>query len=108
MLLDTKTSQSAEPKAARAPRVSVIIPCYNHERFVARALDSVLAQTYQDFEIVITDDASTRSIAEVLRAYADRDPRITLFVNRFNYETHSANNCIRRAQRRLCCRASLG
>ena len=93
-----KLSQSAEPQADRAPRVSVIIPCYNHERFVARAVDSVLAQTYQDFEIVITDDASTDRSAEVLRAYADRDPRITLFVNRFNYETHSVNNCIQHAR----------
>ena len=75
----------------------MIIPSYNHERFVARALDSVLTQTYQDFEIVITDDASTDGSADVLRVYADNDPRIKLFVNRFNYETHSANNCIQHA-----------
>jgi glycosyltransferase involved in cell wall biosynthesis len=64
------------------PRVSVVLPSYNHERFVACALESVLAQTYQDFEIVITDDASTDSSAEVLRTYqhngkfSERDFRI--------------------------------
>jgi len=76
------------------PRVSVILPSYNHERFVGLALDSVLAQTYQDFEIVITDDGSTDRSVEVLTAYRQRDPRIKLFVNRVNYETHSVNNCI--------------
>jgi len=83
--------------AGQPPRVSVVIPSYNHEPFIARALDSVLAQTYQDFEIVITDDASTDGSVDVLRSYAKQDPRIRLFVNRFNYETHSVNNCIRHA-----------
>jgi glycosyltransferase involved in cell wall biosynthesis len=77
------------------PRVSVVLPSYNHERFVARALDSVLAQTYHDLEIVITDDGSTDNSVEVLRAYQEKDSRIKLFVNRVNYETHSVNNCIR-------------
>ena len=83
--------------AGLPPRVSVVLPSYNHEPFLARALDSVLAQTYQDFEIVITDDASTDGSVDVLRAYAKQDSRIRLFVNRFNYETHSVNNGIRHA-----------
>jgi glycosyltransferase involved in cell wall biosynthesis len=76
------------------PRVSVILPSYNHERFVAIALESVLAQTYQDFEIVITDDASTDGSVGVLTAYQQRDSRIKLFLNRVNYERHSVNHCI--------------
>jgi Glycosyl transferase family 2 len=83
--------------AGLPPRVSVVLPSYNHEPFLARALDSVLAQTYQDFEIVITDDASTDGSVDVLRTYAKQDSRIRLFVNRFNYETHSVNNGIRHA-----------
>jgi glycosyltransferase involved in cell wall biosynthesis len=80
-----------------APRVSIVIPSYNHERFVARAIESVLAQTYQDFEIVITDDASTDGSVSVLMAYARKDPRITLFLNHLNYETQAANHCIQHA-----------
>ena len=77
------------------PRVSVVLPSYNHERFVGLALESVLAQTYQDFEIVITDDALHGRVCRgAEHAYQQRDPRIKLFVNRVNYETHSVNNCI--------------
>ena len=41
------------------PKVSVIMAAYNHEKYVGQAVQSVLDQTYQDFELVITDDAST-------------------------------------------------
>ncbi len=80
--------------AGTVPRVSIIIPSYNHERFVGRAIESALSQTYQDFEIVITDDASTDGSVDVLSTYARQDPRIKLFLNRFNYETHAINHCI--------------
>jgi len=61
---------------ASRPVVSICIPVYNTERFIADAVASVLAQTYQDFEIVIVDNASTDRTPEVLGAMAD--PRIRL------------------------------
>jgi len=60
------------------PRVSVVIKSYNHAAFVAQAIQSVLDQSFQDFEIVVTDDASTDGTADVIRAFAD--PRIRLDV----------------------------
>ena len=95
MNLDINEQTATRARQASAlPRVSIIIPSYNHERFVGRAIESALAQTYQDFEIVITDDASTDRSVDILSSYARQDPRIKLFLNRFNYETHAVNHCI--------------
>lgn len=53
------------------PRVSVVIPAYNCEEYVGEAIDSVLAQTCEDYEIVVVDDAATDGTAEVLRRYEE-------------------------------------
>jgi hypothetical protein len=82
---------------ADAPRVSVAIASYNHAAYVSGAIDSVLAQTFQDFEIIITDDGSRDGTVEVLRSYAQENPRIKLFLNRYNYETHATNHCIQQS-----------
>ena len=63
------------------PRVSVIIPSYNHERFLRQRIDSVIEQTYNDLEIIILDDASTDNSLSIIEDYARRDPRITVVVN---------------------------
>jgi len=57
--------------------ISVIIPSYNHEKFIERCVDSVLAQTYRDWELIIIDDGSRDSSNAILAGYAARDPRIT-------------------------------
>lgn len=59
------------------PRVSLGLPIYNGEQYVAAALDSALSQTYSDFEIVISDNASTDRTREICEEYAARDPRIS-------------------------------
>ena len=58
-------------------RVTVIVPSYNHDKFVAEAIQSVLDQTYQDFEIVITDDGSSDQSVSIIKSFTD--PRIKLF-----------------------------
>lgn len=58
------------------PLVSVGVPVYNGELFLSRAVDSLLAQDMEDFEIVISDNASTDSTEQISRAYARRDARI--------------------------------
>jgi glycosyltransferase involved in cell wall biosynthesis len=58
------------------PRVSIGVPVYNGARFLALTLDSLLAQTYREFEIIIGDNASTDRTEEICRAYAAKDPRV--------------------------------
>ncbi len=57
------------------PRISVVIPAYNHERFIGPAIDSVLNQTWTDLELIIVDDGSTDNTAKVIEAYDD--PRLS-------------------------------
>jgi len=68
--------------SASAPLVSVLIPCYNAERWIAETLDSVLAQSYRPLEIVVVDDGSTDGTAAVLGRYAARGVSIIRQENR--------------------------
>jgi glycosyltransferase involved in cell wall biosynthesis len=61
------------------------MPVYNGERYLLRALDSLLSQTYSDFELVIADNASTDGTEDIVREYAARDARIRYIRNRENY-----------------------
>jgi len=61
------------------PRVSVGMPVYNGERYVAQSIESVLAQTFQDFELIISDNASTDATQQICREYAARDPRVRYY-----------------------------
>lgn len=56
--------------------ISVVLPTYNGARYIHEAIDSVLAQTYQDWELIIVDDASTDETPDIIRHYAARDARI--------------------------------
>ena len=60
------------------PKVTVLLPSYNAERYLAEAVESILHQTFTDFEFLIIDDGSTDGALEILRRYAEQDPRIRL------------------------------
>jgi cellulose synthase/poly-beta-1,6-N-acetylglucosamine synthase-like glycosyltransferase len=62
--------------ATRSPKVSVILPARNEERYVARCLDSLLAQDYSNFEIIAINDSSTDRTGEIMEEYTARDPRV--------------------------------
>jgi len=79
------------------PKITVAIPSYNHEKYIAHAIRSVLEQTFQDFEIVITDDGSSDETLQVIREFTD--PRIRIYCNEKNCGASAAmNNCIQQAK----------
>ena len=61
-------------------QVSVIMPCYNMERFIAHSIESVIGQSFADLELLIVDDASTDKTADVVRYYCEQDDRVKLVV----------------------------
>jgi len=69
----------AEGKVGSRPRVSIGVPVFNGERYLPQALDSILAQTYQDFELVISDNGSTDGTEAICRRYAAADSRIRYY-----------------------------
>ena len=66
----TPSSEGSDPK------VTIGLPVYNGERYLRQSLDSLLAQTFTDFELIISDNASTDGTAAICHEYAERDPRI--------------------------------
>lgn len=67
-----------------SPTISVIIPNYNHARFLEHRIESVLNQTYQDFELILLDDASTDNSLELFRNYQDHPKAYKTIINNKN------------------------
>ena len=59
-----------------SPRLSVGLPVYNGETYIGQSIESLLGQSYEDFELIISDNASTDSTADICRHYGKQDPRI--------------------------------
>ncbi len=71
-------------RVSETPALSVIMPAYNAVKFVGAAIESVLGQTWRDFEFIIVDDGSTDGTRELIEQYAARDPRIRSCPNERN------------------------
>lgn len=65
----------------QSPKVSIGLPVYNGEKFIREAIDSILNQTFEDFELIICDNASTDETAAICQAYAAQDRRVRYFRN---------------------------
>lgn len=65
--------------------VSIIIPVYNAEKYLARCIDSILNQTFQDFELILIDDKSTDSSKAICKQYMADDSRILFVENEKKY-----------------------
>jgi len=88
----TTTAVSARAANGHPPRVSIVIPAYNRERYIGFTIESVLAQTFAHWELIVFDDGSTDGTLEVARAYAKLDPRINV--------AHGANGGVASARNR--------
>jgi GT2 family glycosyltransferase len=81
------------------PTISICIPAYNAERYLRQSLDSALAQTFGDCEVVLVDNASTDDTFTIAEEYSRRDPRLRVYRNRQNLGVlGNWNRCIDLAQ----------
>ncbi|MFK8029511.1 MAG: glycosyltransferase family 2 protein [Gammaproteobacteria bacterium] len=74
------------------PAISIVMAAYNEERDIGKAIESVLAQSFEDWELIVIDDGSTDSTANVLRSFAERDDRIRLICNETNIQLSASLN----------------
>ncbi len=85
-----------------SPKVSVIMPVYNREKYVSEAIESILNQTFTDFEFIIIDDGSTDSTAEIIKSFKDnRIQLINQYKNLGNYRAR--NDGMKVAQGKYIC-----
>lgn len=73
-------------------KVSIITPAYNSEKFIANAMDSVINQTYNNWEMLIIDDCSTDSTIDIVNEYSRKDDRIKLILQKTNMGAGHARN----------------
>ena len=74
------------------PKISLIMSVYNGEDYLEEAIDSVLNQSFSDWELIVIDDCSTDSTAEILRRYASQDARVHVHTNEVNLRLPSSLN----------------
>ena len=80
------------------PRISVIMPAYNAEKTIESAIESVLRQTFTDFELIVINDCSKDKTGEIIRTFAERDSRVAVIENEKNSGvSYSRNTGIARA-----------
>jgi glycosyltransferase involved in cell wall biosynthesis len=78
--------------------VSVVMGAYNHERYIAQAIESILNQTMPDLELIIVDDASTDATPQIIKCYQQKDHRVKAFFHKKNQGiAATANQCLNNA-----------
>ena len=61
------------------PAISIVVPVYKAEKYLHRCVDSILSQTFADFEVLLIDDGSPDGSGLICDAYAEQDPRVRVF-----------------------------
>jgi glycosyltransferase involved in cell wall biosynthesis len=80
------------------PKVSVVMPVYNAEKFLRESLDSILRQTFEDFEVIIINDGSTDDSKSIINEYQKRDDRIIVHHQKNHGVVYTANRAIQMAK----------
>lgn len=89
-----------KPTMSNEPVVSVIMAVHNGAPYLRKSMDGILSQTFRNFELVVTDDASTDETPEILKQYERKDSRVRVITSRKNLQAAGARN--------LCLRSALG
>ena len=76
------------------PKISVIVPVYNVEKYLRECLDSILVQTFTDFELILVNDGSQDSSGAICDEYAGKDKRITIIHQENQGQAAARNNAI--------------
>ena len=87
-----KIKTIVEEKKSSMPLLTVLMPVYNADKFLAESISSILKQTYSDFELLILDDGSTDNSLKIIKAYAKEDKRIKILVNKTNQKQAKCRN----------------
>ncbi len=87
---ESRSIPDAAPETGAPPKVTVVIPVYNREKYIGEAIESILAQTFTDFELLVIDDGSADGSREVVRSYPD--PRIRFSLHRGNLGVAKTRN----------------
>lgn len=78
------------------PLISVLMPVYNAEKFVRRSVESVLCQSFRNFELICVDDGSQDASLDILKEYAERDSRLKIVANPHKGACETLNECLSR------------
>jgi len=92
VIYDDLMTEPTMEQVKTGPLVSVIFPAYNSETGIGTAIDSILAQTWKNLELLVVDDCSTDQTATVIKEYAQRDDRITFYSTPVNSGPYVARN----------------
>ena len=74
------------------PLVSVLMTSFNREKYIAEAIESVLASTYQNFELIVVDDRSRDNTVKIAMSYAEKDKRVKVYINEINLGDYPNRN----------------
>jgi len=74
------------------PKVSIVLPTYNAEKYIRQSIDSIIGQTFNDWELIIVNDCSTDTTPQIAKKYADKDNKIKVIHNEINKELPNSLN----------------
>lgn len=94
--VDSREGANKDQRPKDKPFISIVIPTYNRDHFIAEAMNSALAQNYPNFEVVVVDDGSTDETPDIVRSFSD--PRLRYVVKEHNGAPATRNRCIAEAK----------